>query len=58
MAPIRDWKLLSRAESRELSQISPIAGKLAGNFFSSGSVSPIYAQIPQFFFPSRELTGN
>jgi hypothetical protein len=58
MSFFSDWKLLSRADSRELSRFSQIAGKLAGNFFSSGSESPIYAQIPQFSFPSRELAGN
>jgi hypothetical protein len=37
---------------------SQLAGKLAGTFFHSDKKSSIYAQIPQFFFWSRELAGN
>jgi hypothetical protein len=37
---------------------APVAGKFTGIFFSSGSESPIYAQIPQLFFWSREFAGN
>jgi hypothetical protein len=43
---------------RPKAQIFELAGKLAGNFFCSAEESPIYAQIPQLFFWSREFAGN